>query len=130
LTTTEQSTIYLTETRTRSANSTATPGPDVCCFVVQDTVTEGYWLQYLTVTNYQVLNLTLITTLVTPYPTVTSTNYETNVYMTNVTFRQSKTVGVDPISLYTNPAPGPAETANILNATQIGTQIVTGGVTV
>jgi hypothetical protein len=61
---------------------------------------------------------------------VTETNYETNVYTTNATFYQSENFGVNPISLYTNTAPHPTETTNILNATQIGTQIVTGGVTV
>ena len=63
---------------------------------------------------------------VTPYPTTTVTNYETNVYLTNATFTSTIAFTTNPISLYTNPAPHPTESAKGLN----GTQIVTGGTTI
>ena len=72
------------------------------------------------------INLTSITTLITPYPNGTVTNIVTNVYLTNGTFTWPGTGGANPISGYRNGAPGPAEVTAELN----GTAVVTGGVTV
>jgi hypothetical protein len=73
-----------------------------------------------------VINLTSITTYITPFKNGTVTNIVTNVYLTNGTFAWPVTGGVNPITNYLNGAPGPAEVATELN----GTAVATGGVTV
>lgn len=118
---------------TAFANSTGTPtknntGPisSNCCFVVQDNVNEYWWQAYTTPPPvYSVVNVTSITTLVTPYTNGTVTNYETNVHTTNASFTRSFPVGYNPASLLVNDAPQPVETITSLN----GTQIVTAGAT-
>ncbi len=87
-----------------------------------------WWGATSTATVYSVVNLTSITTLVTPYPTTTSTNYETNVYLTNATFYQTADTGFNPISTFRNDRPGPLETTISLNGSL--STVVTGGATV
>jgi hypothetical protein len=65
-----------------------------------------------------VVNKTSLTIRVTPFPNVTSTNIETNVYATNGTFSFPIAVGKNPISLFANDAPGIAETTTVYNASQ------------
>jgi hypothetical protein len=73
-----------------------------------------------------VVNLTSITTLITAYPNTTKTAYETHVTTTNASFAFSSLVGVNPITDYTNDAPGPTEA---LKAHYNGTPVVTAGIT-
>lgn len=124
-------TFFLSAT-TRYLNSTSpiTTGPSSsasnCCFVVQDTVSEVYWQKFITKTYYSIVNLTSITTYVTPYPTITLSAITTNVYTTNASFPYSTDVGENPIGLYYNDVRVVQETVKSLN----GSQIVTAGVTV
>ena len=118
-------TMPFSNTTTAAPKTSSGSGAPVCCFVVQDTVSEEYWQQYTTTTQYSVVNLTSITTLITPYPSVTSTNYETNVYTTNAYFIGTQDSGYNPIYLYKNAVPGPVETVGVLN----GSQTVTAGIT-
>ncbi|CAG8948928.1 hypothetical protein HYFRA_00002055 [Hymenoscyphus fraxineus] len=97
-----------------------------CCFVVQDTVSQIYWKKYVTITLYSIVNLTSITTYVTPYPTTTFSSVTTNVYTTNASFSYSKDVAKNPIALYYNEAGSVSQSWKSLN----GSQIVTAGVTV
>ena len=94
--------------------------------MVQDTVTQEYWNLTTYSTGQAVINLTSITTFITPFPNGTITNIVTNVYSTNGTFSWPFTGGVNPISDYANGAKPPMQTSEILS----GTAIVTGGVTV
>lgn len=113
-----------------SNSSTITTAPSslasACCFAVQDTVSEVYWNIYTTHTTYSIVNLTSITTFVTPYPTTTISNIETNIYTTNASFLFSNNIGRNPVTLYSNPGGVPAQTSTALN----GTQTITAGVTV
>ncbi|KAH8646402.1 hypothetical protein BGZ60DRAFT_244159 [Tricladium varicosporioides] len=113
-----------------SNSSTITTAPSslasACCFAVQDTVSEVYWNIYTTLTTYSVVNLTSITTFVTPYPNKTVSNIETNIYTTNASFLFVNNIGRNPVTLYSNPGGGPAQTSTSLN----GTQTITAGVTV
>ena len=77
-------------------------------------------------TGQGVINLTSITTYITPYKNGTVTNIVTNVYLTNGTFTWPKTDGANPITDYLNGAPAPSEVTEELT----GTAVVTGGVTV
>jgi hypothetical protein len=108
-----QTAFYNSTTLTASPVPNPTAAP--CCFVVLDTIFENWWEDVTTSTYYSVVNLTSITTLVTPYPTTTLTNFKTNVYTTNATFYFDVDVGQNPITMYTNDAPHPKETATILN---------------
>jgi hypothetical protein len=95
-----------------------------CCFVIQETVSEEWWpVESVTYTTLEV-NLTSITTLVTPYRNATSTNVVTNVYLTNASFPVTQTLG-NPIANYPNNAFEMPEFNNQLN----GTATVTAGVT-
>jgi hypothetical protein len=77
--------------------------------------------------KYYVVNLTSITTYVTPYPTTTLSAITTNVYTTNASFTYTHEIGLNPIDLYGNSQGGTiAQTATSLN----GSQIVTAGITV
>jgi hypothetical protein len=98
----------------------------VCCFVVQDTVTEEWFQQTSYSTTHSVVNLTSITTFITPYPNTTKTAFETHVYTTNATFNFSIPNGINPLTLMTNDAPGPAQTT-VMNVN--GTAAITGGMT-
>jgi hypothetical protein len=73
-----------------------------------------------------VVNLTSYTTYITLLPNATNSRIETHVYTTNHSFTYSWEVGVNPISLLSNGAPGPTEVTQPNN----GTAVVTGGVTV
>lgn len=66
------------------------------------------------------------TTLLTPYPTTTVTNYETNVYPINKVFTTTVLVTENPVSLYTNPAYAIPQKTEILAGSE---PMVTGGVT-
>lgn len=91
-------------------------------------MSEYWWEEYSTEAPfYVVVNLTSITTLVTPYVDTTLTNFETHVYTTNRTVIVTDTVGYNPAFLMINNGPQPFETTSrIVNSTQI----VTAGVTV
>lgn len=116
-------TSYFNVTTPTTSEAHATP---ICCFVVQDTVSEEWWQETSYSSAYDVVNVTSITTLITAYPNVTYTNYETHVYTTNHSFLFSYLVGINPITNFINDAPGPTEVEHSLN----GTAIVTAGVTV
>lgn len=98
----------------------------VCCFVVQDTVTEEWFQQTSYSVTHSVVNLTSITTFVTAYPDTTKTAFETHVYTTNATFNFSIPNGINPLTLMTNDAPGPAQ-VTVMNVN--GTAVTTGGMT-
>lgn len=105
----------------------ATPNPDYgCCFVVQDVVGEEWWDVVATSSIYKVVDRTQITAHLTPYPTTTITNYEVHVQTTNASFPVYAHIGVNPIVLFGNGAPLPAQVAQANN----GTALITGGVTV
>lgn len=112
-----------------SSTSSESPTTSNCCFVVQDTLTENWWQIYSTEpVAYYVVNLTSITALVTPYMDTTVTNYETNIYTTNASYTQTDEIGQNPVSLFFNNAPQPAEMAVVLGSS-IGSQVVTAGKT-
>jgi hypothetical protein len=93
--------------------------------VIQETVSADWWpVENVTYTTKKV-NLTSITTLITPYRNGTITNIATNVYPTNASFPVTKTLG-NPIELYANNAFLFEEIDTELN----GTAVVTAGVTV
>jgi 3-polyprenyl-4-hydroxybenzoate decarboxylase len=105
----------------------ASPNPDhICCFVVQDVVSEEWWDIVQTSSIYTVVKRTQITAHLTPYPTTTITSYEYNVQTTNASFPVTAQIGVNPISLFGNGAPLPTQVAQSNN----GTALITGGVTV
>jgi hypothetical protein len=105
------------------------PAPSNCCFVVQDTITENWWQEYTTVTYYQTMNATYITTLVSPYIDTTVTNVVTDVKSINATLSSVNTVGYNPATMMINNAPQPAQVTGALFGLN-GSQIVTAGVTV
>lgn len=109
------------------STSSASPVPSNCCFVVQDVVQENWWELYST-SVYFTINLTSITTLVTPYVNSTLTNYETNIYPVNVSTTQIYKNGENPASLFWNNAPQPVEVTSVLDSS-VGSQTVTAGVT-
>ena len=85
-----------------------------------------WWKEYSTAPPfYQVVNVTSITTYITPYSNGTVTNYKTNVHTTNASFTSTIQVGYNPASLLINDAPQPIETDVALN----GSQVVTAGAT-
>jgi hypothetical protein len=93
--------------------------------VIQETVSADWWpVENVTYTTEEV-NLTSITTLITPYRNGTITNIVTNVYPTNASFPVTKTLE-NPIELYLNNAFSFEEFDTELN----GTAVVTAGVTV
>jgi hypothetical protein len=131
ITTTVKSTLHLTLTSTIPRPSVTEPpsnnGTGDCCFVVQDTVSEVWWEMFTTITYYDIVNLTSITTYVTPYPTTTFSAVTTNVYTTNASFSYTDNIGGNPIYLYANvDGPRIPQTAIAIN----GSQTVTAGVTV
>jgi hypothetical protein len=118
---------------TYSNSSSPTSGPTaavtpVCCFAVQDTVSEEWWeITSLSTSHYVAANVTSILTYYTIYPDSTSTRFE-NVTSHNISTSTVYTnlIGQNPIELFPNGGHGPNETANRLN----GTAIVTGGIPV
>ncbi len=103
------------------------PNPDLlCCFVVQDVVSEEWWDIVATSSIYTEVDETQITAHLTPYPTTTITSYEINVYPTNASLPVTAQVGLNPIPLFSNGAPLPIQVDQPNN----GTALVTGGVTV
>jgi len=97
--------------------------------VIQETATENFWPISSVITNTQEVNLTSVTTLVTPYRNGTVTNVFTNVYTTNASFFTTVDAAWNPISFYDNPVPPmPAQESTELPANV--TAIVTGGTTV
>ncbi|KAE9375810.1 hypothetical protein N431DRAFT_308933, partial [Stipitochalara longipes BDJ] len=100
------------------------PG-QICCFVVQDVVSEEWWEIFTTSSTYEVVNQTQITAHLTPYPTTTITSYEIHVQTTNASFPISAQIGVDPIALFGNGAPHPTEVVQ----SNTGTALITGGIT-
>lgn len=69
---------------------------------------------------------THITAYLTPYPTTTITSYEYHFETTSAFIPVTAQVGVNPISLFGNGVPHPAEVGQLNN----GTVLTTGGVTV
>ena len=101
--------------------------PDhICCFVVQDVVSEEWWGVVLSSSILTEVTRTRITAHLTPYPTTTITSYEYHYQTINASIPVTAQVGVNPISLYGNGAPHPAEVNQLNN----GTALVTGGLTV
>jgi len=96
-----------------------------CCFVVQDEAHEVYWSAWTTETYTATVKVTSITTLVTPYPTTTVTNYETHVYPVKKVLTTNKLVTDNPVSLYTNPAYAIPQMTEVLNNS---IPVETGGV--
>ncbi|KAE8446629.1 hypothetical protein EG329_011822 [Mollisiaceae sp. DMI_Dod_QoI] len=96
----------------------------VCCFVIQDTVSEDWWQQTSYLSTTSLVNLTSYTTYITHLPNITTTRIETNVYPTNASFSFTLTVGRNPISNLLNQAPTPTQITHILT----DTAIMTGGV--
>jgi hypothetical protein len=97
--------------------------------VVQETASENYWPISSVITDTKQINLTSVTTYVTPYKNGTVTSVVTNVYNTTALFSKTVDVGWNPISFYDNPVPPIiVEEENKLPAN--ATAIVTGGVTV
>ncbi|KAG9240665.1 hypothetical protein BJ878DRAFT_524976 [Calycina marina] len=118
-------TIHLTSTVLETKTASPTDAP-VCCFVFQDTATE-LWAQIFTTSTYvATVNITSYTVRVTPGPSTTETNIETNIYTTVANFTTPISVGENPISLFSNIAPGPAQSTSLYNASKL----VTHGVTV
>jgi hypothetical protein len=92
--------------------------------VIQEKVNADWWpVTNVTYTTGEV-NLTSITTLITPLRNGTLTNIVTNVYPTNASFLVTKTLE-NPIKNYPNNAFSFEELDTELN----GTAIVTAGVT-
>jgi hypothetical protein len=109
------------------SQAAASPNPDLlCCFVVQDIVSEEWWDIVATSSIYTEVDETQITAHLTPYPTTTITSYEINVYPTNASLPVTAQVGLNPIPLFSNGAPLPTQVDQSNN----GTALVTGGVTV
>ena len=105
----------------------APPNADLlCCFVVQDVVSEQWWDIIATSSIYTEIDQTHITAHLTPYPTTTVTNYEINVVPTNASFPVTAQVGANPIPLFSNGAPLPTQVDKEIN----GTALMTGGITV
>ena len=98
----------------------------LCCFVVQDVVSEEWWDIIATSSIYTVVNETQITAHLTPYPTTTITSYEINVIPTNASVPVTAQFGANPIPLFANGAPLPTQ----VDQSNSGTALVTGGVTV
>jgi hypothetical protein len=93
--------------------------------VIQETAVADYWpVENVTYTTLEV-NLTSITTLITPYRNGTITNIVTNVYPTNASFPVTQTLG-NPLRNYANNAFSFAEVSSSLD----GPSVVTAGVTV
>jgi hypothetical protein len=113
-----------------TTSTTGTPSPLAtnCCFIVQDVVTEFWWQSYSTKPVQYSVDLTSITTLITPYADTTITNYETHVYTTNGSYTATDAIRQNPIQLFLDSAPQPDEKQHILFSSN-GTQIVTAGVT-
>lgn len=109
---------------------TPTPSPTTtkditnCCFIIQETVSAEWWPVTNVTYKTKEVNLTSITTLITPYPNATSTNVITNVYLTNASFPITQTLG-NPIGNYPNNAFDMSELDTQLN----GTATITAGVT-
>jgi len=99
------------------------PTPSVCCFVVQDTVSEVWWQVTSYSSTFSIVNLTSLTKLITKYPNTTLTNYEINVYPTGVSSTWTYLIGANPIKNEINYGPGPSEVEVTLNYT---TPITTG----
>jgi hypothetical protein len=112
-----------------ATKSSPSAAPSNCCFVVQDTITENWWQEYTTVTYYQTMNATYITTLVSPYIDTTVTNVVTDVKSINATLSSVNTVGYNPATMMINNAPQPAQVTGASFGLN-GSQIVTAGVTV
>lgn len=93
--------------------------------MIQETVSENWWpVANVTYTTKEV-NLTSITTFVTPYRNATSTDVVTNVYLTNASFPVTQTLD-NPIANFPNNAFEMPQLDTQLN----GTATVTAGVTV
>ncbi len=100
----------------------------MCCFVVQDTISEEWWDEFSTTSTYGLVNVTAVTTYLTKGPdglgTIVGSN--SSVTVANTSFVFSYNVGVNPLSTLFNPAPGPTETDSPLTgiATTTGGELV------
>ncbi|KAF4631869.1 hypothetical protein G7Y89_g6266 [Cudoniella acicularis] len=113
-----RTTSFSNSTATKAANSTG-PAPSNCCFVVQDTVDIYWWQKYTTAAPfYKVVNVTSITTVVTPYHNTTVISYSTNVHLTNTTFQLMNQLSFNSASLLINDTPKPFQTNAGLNGSQ------------
>lgn len=125
----------VTVTSSRSSTSSSQPSTsspfnvstsEMCCFVVQDTISEEWWEEYSTTSTHGLVNLTAITTYVTQGPNGTTLSSTSTVTLTNTSFVFSYNVGGNPLATLSNPAPGPTET----NGPLTGSATMTGGVIV
>ncbi|KAG9229191.1 hypothetical protein BJ875DRAFT_206181 [Amylocarpus encephaloides] len=96
-------------TTSKPPSTTAVPSttaaPSNCCFLVQDTVSQGWFDISSIKTIYSLRNVTSYTVYVGPgTTTVTSTNVYKSV---NKTFYSTKYLGRNPMTLYGNSFPGP-----------------------
>ncbi|KAH9217589.1 hypothetical protein DL95DRAFT_521993 [Leptodontidium sp. 2 PMI_412] len=128
-TTTSSSTGSPSLNSTTIANTTTSKVANVtgkCCFVVQDTVSEQWWAQTSLSSTVQEVNLTSYITYYTNLPNITTSRTETLVLPTNASFTFTYQVGRNPLTGYTNKAPGPTEVTQKLE----GTALMTAGVAV
>jgi len=97
----------------------------VCCFVVQDTISEEWWDEFNTTTAFGLINVTSVTTYLSNGPDGVGTivGRSSSVTVTNTSFVYSYNVGVNPLGTFANGAPGPTET----NSPLTGTATMTGG---
>lgn len=118
---------YAAATKTSTSSNTTSISepvtPSVCCFVVQDTVSEVWWQITSYSSKFNVVNLTSLTTLITKYPNTTSTNYKINIYTTELSTTWTHLIGTNPIKNEMNYGPGPSEVEVTLDHT---TLITTG----
>ncbi|KAE9374135.1 hypothetical protein N431DRAFT_556531 [Stipitochalara longipes BDJ] len=107
------------------------PSPDssaVCCFVIQDTISEEWWEEFSTSTTYGLVTVTSVTTYFSKGSDGLGTIFSSNssVTVTNTSFVFEVNTAVNPLATLYNPAPGPTEDGNALG----GSATMTGGVLV
>ena len=112
-----------------STTATSITAP-VCCFIAQETASAIYWPITTWETTVKEVNLTSITTLITPYENGTEvTNVYTQITATNATFSAAFDGGVNPLRFYDNKDQNFPEQASS-KLTVNATAVVTAGITV
>ncbi|KAG4432284.1 hypothetical protein IFR05_012232 [Cadophora sp. M221] len=91
-----------------------------------DTVSEQWWAKTSLSSTIQQVNLTSYITYYTNLPNITTSRTETLVLPTNASFTFTYQVGGNPLTGYTNTAPGPTEVTQKLE----GTALTTAGVAI
>jgi len=118
-----------TYTNSSSTSTTSVTAP-VCCFVAQETASAIYWPISTWETTTREVNLTSITTLITPYENGTEvTNVYTHTTVTNATFSALFDGGKNPLQFYDNEGQNfPVQTGSKLHDNV--TAVVIAGITV